>query len=86
MANRLQAMGTPGYEDGFALKLLPHRLSDPIKRQKPTTYFVNSMWDLFHDDVPDTYIDQVFAVMAQTPQRTYQILAQRAERDKSGQR
>jgi protein gp37 len=78
MARRLKAMGTPGYENGFALTLLPERLNDPLKRKKPTVYFVNSMSDLFHDRVPDAYIEQVFAVIEQTPHHTYQILTKRA--------
>jgi protein gp37 len=80
MAKRLNAMGTPGYENGFALTLLPERLNDPIKRKKPTVYFVNSMSDLFHERVPDAYIDKVFAVIGQTPHHTYQILTKRAAR------
>jgi protein gp37 len=71
MAKRLQAMGTPGYESGFTLTLLPQRLADPMKRTKPTVYFLNSMSDLFHEHVPDNYIDQVMAVVASTPQHTY---------------
>lgn len=80
MAKRLQAMGTPGYENGFALRLLPDRLTDPIRRRKPTVYFVNSMSDLFHDKVPESYIEQVFDVIAATPQHSYQILTKRAAR------
>jgi protein gp37 len=80
MAKRLQAMGTPGYENGFKLQLLPARLSDPIARKKPTTYFVNSMSDLFHEKIPDDFIDQVFATIANTPHHTYQILTKRAAR------
>ena len=80
MAKRLQAMGTPGYENGFALTLLPQRLADPMRRTKPTVYFLNSMSDLFHEHVPDDYIDQVMAVVAKTPQHTYQILTKRAQR------
>lgn len=80
MAKRLKAMGTPGYENGFALQILPQRLLDPIKRKKPTVYFVNSMSDLFHDRIPDGYIEQVFEVIEQTPQHTYQILTKRAAR------
>lgn len=80
MARRLKAMGAPGYENGFALTLLPQRLGDPFKRSKPTVYFLNSMSDLFHDSVPDAYIDQVFDVVAKTPQHTYQILTKRAQR------
>ena len=80
MAKRLKAMGTPGYENGFALQLLPQRLQDPLKRKKPTVYFVNSMSDLFHERIPDGYIDQVFEVIGQTPHHTYQILTKRAAR------
>lgn len=80
MARRLQAMGTPGYEKGFELVVLPQRLDDPLKRKKPTTYFVNSMSDLFHDLVPDEHIDAVFRVIQQTPHHTYQILTKRAAR------
>lgn len=80
MAHRLQAMGTPGYEKGFELVVLPLRLDDPLKRKKPTTYFVNSMSDLFHDLVSDEHIDAVFRVIQQTPHHTYQILTKRAAR------
>lgn len=80
MAQRLQAMGTRGYENGFKLTLLPARLEEPIKRKKPTVYFVNSMSDVFHEDVPFEYIDQIFRTIANTPQHTYQILTKRADR------
>jgi len=80
MARRLKAMGAPGYENGFALTVLPERLEDPIRRKKPTVYFVNSMSDLFHEKVPDEYIERVFDVIARTPQHTYQILTKRASR------
>jgi protein gp37 len=52
----------------------------PLHRKKPTTYFVNSMGDLFHEDCPDEWIDRVFAVMALSPQHTFQILTKRAAR------
>lgn len=55
-------------------------LTAPLRRKKPTTYFVNSMSDLFHENVPDEAIDKVFAVMALTPQHTYQILTKRSAR------
>lgn len=80
MAHRLQAMGAAGYDHGFALTLHEARLQQPLKRKKPTVYFVNSMSDLFHEDIPDTFIEQVMTVAAQTPQHTYQILTKRAER------
>lgn len=80
MAKRLQAMATPGYENGFKLSLMPERLGQPLARKKPTMYFVNSMSDLFHEEIPDTYLDKVFAVIQQTPHHTYQILTKRAQR------
>lgn len=80
MARRLQAMGTPGYADGFAVATHAQRLIDPMQRAKPTVYFVNSMSDLFHEAVSDSFIEQVFDVIAQTPQHTYQILTKRSER------
>lgn len=80
MAKRLQAMGTPGYENGFKLTILPQRLDDPLQRKKPTVYFVNSMSDIFHDNIPDEYIERVFAVIKATPHHTYQVLTKRAAR------
>lgn len=80
MARRLKAMGVRDYENGFRLKLMPERLSQPIERSKPTVYFVNSMSDLFHEKVPFEYIGRVFDVMARAPQHTFQVLTKRAER------
>ena len=80
MSKRLQAMRVNGYENGFALTLLPNRLEEPLKRTKPTTYFVNSMSDLFHEEIPDDYIRQVFDVIRRAPQHTFQVLTKRAER------
>ena len=80
MAKRLKAMGANGYQNGFKLSLLPERLNQPVKRKKPTTYFVNSMSDLFHEGVPFSFIDKVFDVIRQTPQYRYQILTKRENR------
>lgn len=80
MAKRLQAMGARGYDNGFELSILPERLTQPIKRKKPTTYFVNSMSDLFHQDIPDSFLDQVFHTISITPQHQYQILTKRQDR------
>lgn len=80
MARRLHAMGAPGYENVFKLALHPERVAQPLFRRKPTVYFVNSMSDLFHRDIPDTFLNDVFAVIDRTPQHTYQILTKRAER------
>ncbi len=59
--------------------LKPHKLKDPLKLKEPARIFVNSMSDLFHPAIPDTYRDQVWAIMAMTPQHTYQILTKRPE-------
>ncbi len=80
MARRLKAMGLKGYENGFKLTLQPNRLNEPLRRKKPTIYFVNSMSDLFHNKIPDTYIRKVFDVIKQAPQHTFQVLTKRAER------
>jgi len=66
------------------VKLAPeHILLKPLKAKAPRTYFVNSMSDLFHEDVPDEWIDRVFAVMALTPHHTFLVLTKRAERMKA---
>ncbi|ACD18108.1 DUF5131 family protein [Paraburkholderia phytofirmans] len=80
MAKRLKAMGTPGYENGFRLTLLPNRLEEPQKRKSPTVYFVNSMSDLFHQSVSDAFVNEVFDSIRACPQHTFQILTKRAER------
>lgn len=80
MARRLQAMGVKGYENGFALTLIPERLDEPFRRKRPAVYFVNSMSDLFHEQIPDAYIHQVFEVIRKAPRHTFQILTKRAER------
>ena len=80
MARRLKAMGANGYENGFKLTLLPERLTDPLERKKPTIYFVNSMSDLFHEKIPAAYIRQVFDVMKNAQQHTFQVLTKRADK------
>ncbi len=80
MAKRLKAIGTKGYENGFEFNTVESRLNDPLKRKKPTVYFVNSMSDIFHEDMPVSYLDKIFNIIAQTPYHTYQLLTKRAER------
>ncbi len=80
MAHRLKAMRVKGYENGFALALQPGRLQEPFLRKKPTVYFVNSMSDMFHEEIPDEYIWKVFDVISRSPQHTFQILTKRATR------
>jgi len=77
MARRLQAIGVAGYEDGFEFKTLPERLSQPINVKKPTKFFVNSMSDLFHKNMPFNFLDDIFEVIEKTPQHHYQILTKR---------
>ncbi|WP_298763353.1 DUF5131 family protein [uncultured Polaribacter sp.] len=79
MSFRLKAMGTPGYDNGFEFSLMPERLNQPYKIKKPTRFFVNSMSDLFHEEMPYEYLDKVFKVMEQTPRHEYQILTKRED-------
>ncbi len=79
-AGRLKAMGLPKYKNGFEVTLQPEALSEPCKWKKPRMIFVNSMSDLFHEDIPDDYIHKVFKVMNENPQHVFQILTKRAER------
>jgi len=74
--------GLPGhpYEQGFDLKLWPERLKMPLTWKEPRTIFVNSMSDLFHKDVPDSYVARVFDVMEQASWHNFQLLTKRAER------
>lgn len=74
--------GVPGhpFEFGFDLRLVPEKLHEPARWRQPRRIFVNSMSDLFHDDVPDAYIQQVCEVMLGTPQHTYQVLTKRSSR------
>lgn len=80
MAARLKAMGAAGYEAGFDLALHPDRIVQPMQRKKSTTWFVNSMSDLFHETIPDVFLDRVFETIRATPRHIYQILTKRAER------
>ncbi len=87
MACRLKAMGQPQYQDVIngkrwtgEVEFVVSALDKPRKRQKPTMYFVNSMSDLFHDNIRFGWLRAIWRVMADTPQHTYQILTKRAER------
>ena len=74
--------GVPGhpYEQGFDLRLVPEKLAEPLGWKKPLRVFVNSMSDLFHEDVPRRFILEVFAVMACADRHTFQVLTKRPER------
>jgi protein gp37 len=80
MAKRLHAMGSERYSNGF-LPTLHHDLIDtPRQWKKPRLIFVNSMSDLFQEDVPENFIRAVFATMKACPQHTFQVLTKRSER------
>jgi protein gp37 len=76
--------GVPGhpYEQGFDLRLIPEKLAEPLRWSTPKTIFVNSMSDLFHEEVPDWYVEQVTRVMQMANWHTYQVLTKRAGRMK----
>src|SRR5258708_7524596 len=68
LAHRLQAMGNRNYKNGFEVTLQPHMLTLPVQWKAPKRIFVNSMSDLFHDDVPLEYIQRLFGVIIETNQ------------------
>jgi protein gp37 len=74
--------GVPGhpYEQGFDLRLVPEKLAEPLRWKTPKMIFVNSMSDLFHEDVPDDYVQNVVRVMRTANWHTYQVLTKRSER------
>src|SRR4030042_2534495 len=80
MAIRLQAMGQANYEKGFTLSLHENVLELPLKWKKPQRIFVNSMSDLFHNQVPFTYIQEIFDVMWRAHWLEFQILTKRSDR------
>lgn len=80
MARRLQAMGQNKYRNGFKLTIHSEVLGEPLRWKTPHTVFVCSMSDLFHNDVPDKFINEVISIIKLTPQHQYQLLTKRAER------
>ncbi len=80
MSKRLKAMGVNKYKNGFKLTTHPETLNIPFGWKKPKIVFVNSMSDLFHEDVSIEFIKAVFSVMNNTPQHVYQVLTKRSER------
>jgi protein gp37 len=80
MAKRLVAMGNARYRNGFNVTLHPDLVDLPRRWRQPKFVFVNSMSDLFHEEVPLDYIQRVFATMRECPQHTFQILTKRSER------
>ncbi|MBI2730473.1 MAG: phage Gp37/Gp68 family protein [Sphingobacteriales bacterium] len=79
MARRLQAMGIEKYSKGFELQLHEDALNVPYTWKHPKVVFVNSMSDLFHKDVPLSFIKKVFKVMKENPQHTFQVLTKRSD-------
>lgn len=79
-AERWRGIPHHPYEQGFDLRLWPDRLEQPSRWAKPRFIFVNSMSDLFHQDVPDDYIAAVFDAMTQAPQHRFQVLTKRPGR------
>ena len=77
---RLKAMGNPNYKNGFKVTLHENALDLPLRWKKPQNIFVNSMSDLFHEEVPTEFIHRIFNVMRQADWHKYQILTKRAER------
>src|SRR4030042_4615497 len=80
MAIRLQKMSNPSYKNGFSITLHEDALALPLKWKKPQTIFVNSMSDLFHEDIPVEYILRVFDIMHRADWHCFQILTKRSER------
>lgn len=79
-AERFRGVSGHPYEQGFDLKLWPERLELPLRWRRPRMIFVNSMSDLFHDDVPTEFIESVFDAMAAAHWHTFQVLTKRPER------
>jgi len=80
MALRLHAMGVKKYQNGFKVTLHPETLNEPYLWRKPKMVFVNSMSDLFHDDIPDEYLFDVFRVMKENSIHVFQVLTKRENR------
>lgn len=80
MAKRLKAMGISKYKNAFTLTLHNDDLTEPLKWRKGRNIFVCSMSDLFHEQVPFSFVDSVMEIIMETPQHRYQILTKRAER------
>jgi len=73
-------MGMKRYEAGFKVRTHPDLLKVPLRWHSPRVIFVNSMSDLFHEDVPTPFIRRVFSIMNQCPQHTFQVLTKRSHR------
>lgn len=79
-AERFRGVPNHPYEQGFDLRLVPEKLEEPLRWKTPKRIFVNSMSDLFHQNVPDDYIARVAEIMIRAPWHTFQVLTKRASR------
>lgn len=79
-AERFRGVPNHPFGQGFDLRFVPEKLNEPLKWRKPKRIFVNSMSDLFHEQVPDSYIADVCEVMLKAPWHTFQVLTKRSER------
>jgi protein gp37 len=79
-AERFRGVKGHPYEQGFDLRLVPEKLNEPFRWKSPRRVFVNSMSDLFHEDIPDDYIASVVDVMLQADWHSYQVLTKRSAR------
>jgi protein gp37 len=80
MATRLVGMGQPRYSNGFKVTLQPDLVRLPLRWKQPRVIFVNSMSDLFHEEIPEEFIADVFQTMCDAHWHTFQILTKRADR------
>jgi protein gp37 len=80
IAYRLKEMGQAKYRDGFMLRLHPEALKQPLIWKKPRMVFVNSMSDMFHEEVPVEFIQRMFEIMRKAYWHTFQILTKRSDR------
>ena len=79
-AERFRGVKGHPYEQGFDLRFVPQKLGEPFRWRTPKMIFVNSMSDLFHEGIPDSYIEAVASVMVKANWHTYQVLTKRPER------
>jgi protein gp37 len=79
-AERWRGVRGHPYEQGFDLRFWPERLEQPLRWRRPRMIFVNSMSDLFHEDIPPDFIERVFEVMGEAHWHTFQVLTKRHER------
>src|ERR1700674_4380371 len=78
-AERWRGVAGHPYQQGFDLRLVPEKLEEPLRWKSPRRIFVNSMSDLFHEQIPEDYIQRVFEIMCEARWHTFQILTKRSE-------